>query len=222
VFVIGLTGGIASGKSTAAALLEKLGAHAIDADRLGHRAYEPGTPGFDRVVEAFGRGVVGEEGAIDRRALSERVFGAPDAMRRLTDIVWPETRRLALREIADVRGREPGAVVVLEATLLLEAGWADIVDEVWVVAVDPGTAHDRLVQQRGLSPGEALRRIEAQMSLEERVERGDRVIPNRGSRSDLCRQLRAAWQALAERRARAAVGHPRAESTPATNPVDHA
>ena len=73
MFVIGLTGGIASGKSTAAALLEELGAQAIDADLLGHRAYERGTSGFERVVEAFGRGVVGEEGAIDRRALSERV-----------------------------------------------------------------------------------------------------------------------------------------------------
>lgn len=222
MFVIGLTGGIASGKSTAAALLEELGAQAIDADLLGHRAYERGTPGFERVVEAFGRGVVGEEGAIDRRVLSERVFGAPDAMRRLTDIVWPETRRLALREIADVRGREPEAVVVLEATLLLEAGWEDIVDEVWVVAVDPETALDRLMQLRGLPREEALRRIEAQMSLEERVERADRVIPNRGSRADLRRQLGAAWQALAERRAQPSVARPHAAPTPATNPADHA
>jgi len=219
VFVIGLTGGIASGKSTAAALLEELGAQAIDADLLGHRAYERGTSGFERVVEAFGRGVVGEEGAIDRRALSERVFGAPGAMRRLTDIVWPETRRLALREIADVRGREPEAVVVLEATLLLEAGWEDIVDEVWVVAVDPETALDRLTRRRGLSREEALRRIEAQRSLEERVERADRVIPNRGSRADLRRQLGAAWQALAERRAQQAVARSHAAPTPA---ADHA
>lgn len=210
--VIGLTGGIASGKSTAAALLRKLGAHAIDADVLGHRVYERGARGFERVVEAFGQGVIGEGGTIDRRALAERVFSRPEAMRRLTDIVWPETRRLALREIASIRTGDPKAVVVLEATLLLEAGWEDMVDEIWVVATDPETALGRLVLRRGYSREQALRRIESQMPVGERADRADRVLSNRGSRAALRREIERAWRELDERREQCAAMRPRAAS----------
>ena len=97
--VVGLTGGIASGKSTAASLLGELGAHVIDADVLGHRAYNPGTSAFEAVVETFGNDIVADDGSIDRRALGGKVFSNDNALKRLTDIVWPEIRRLAELEI---------------------------------------------------------------------------------------------------------------------------
>ena len=126
--VVGLTGGIASGKSTAATLLGELGARIIDADVLGHQAYNPGTSAFQTVVKTFGEDIVADNGTIDRRALGSKVFGNGDALTRLTDIVWPEIRRLAELEIRKVGDENPTAVIVLEAAALFEAGWDDIAD----------------------------------------------------------------------------------------------
>ena len=119
--VIGLTGGIASGKSTAASFLRERGAHVIDADRLGHRAYEPDTEAFRAVVDAFGEDIVAADGQVDRRALGGKVFGKPQVLKQLTDIVWPEIRRLAEIEIEATLEEDPARLVVLEAAVLLEA-----------------------------------------------------------------------------------------------------
>ena len=100
--VIGLTGGIASGKSTAANWLREAGALVIDADRVGHRVYEPGTPGFEAVVNEFGHDIVAADGTINRQLLGGKVFGRPDQMERLTNIVWPEIRRLAHEEVNEI------------------------------------------------------------------------------------------------------------------------
>ena len=147
--IVGLTGGIASGKSTAATLLGELGAHIIDADVLGHQAYDPGTSAFRTVVKTFGEDIVADDGTIDRRALGSKVFGNSDALTRLTDIVWPEIRRLAELEIRKVGNENPTAVIVLEAAVLLEAGWDDIADVIWVVVVDPEIAIERAMQRDG-------------------------------------------------------------------------
>lgn len=175
---IGLTGGIASGKSTVAKYLEQLGAHVIDADKLGHRAYEPDTPAFRAVVEAFGPEVVDADGRIDRKALGAKVFGRPDRMKQLTDIVWPEIRRLAEAELATVDRDDPARIMVLEAAVLFEAGWQDAVDEVWVVTVPPEVAVARACARDGLSPEDVQRRIDSQMSNDERRARADVVIDN--------------------------------------------
>ena len=121
MIVIGLTGGIASGKSTAAELLKALGAVVIDADRLGHRAYEPGSIGFEAVVNEFGHEIVSGDGTVNRLVLGGKVFGDPEQMQRLNAIVWPAIRRLAQEEIAECR-RRGAEVVVLEAALLIELG----------------------------------------------------------------------------------------------------
>ena len=192
--VIGLTGGIASGKSTAARYLGELGAPVIDADRLGHRAYEPGTEAHRRIAETFGPEVVGTDGKIDRKALGARVFGDPAALARLTDIVWPEIRRLAEAEIAALRAERPEAVVVLEAAVLFEAGWEDVVDEVWVVAAGRDTALARAMARDGKDAAAVERRIDAQLSDEERSRRADVVIPNSGTEADLRRRLEAEWE----------------------------
>jgi len=191
--IIGLTGGIASGKSTAARHLGALGAHVIDADRLGHRAYEPGTRAHQAVINAFGEEVRGADGHIDRKRLGAKVFGDAAALGRLTDIVWPEIRRLAQAEIAAAQAARPDGVVVLEAAVLLEAGWQDAVDETWVVSVDRATALNRAMQRDGADAAAVEARIDAQLANAEREARADVVFDNSGAEAQLIAQLDAAW-----------------------------
>jgi phosphopantetheine adenylyltransferase/dephospho-CoA kinase len=193
VIVVGLTGGIASGKSTVARELARRGACVIDADKLGHRAYEPGTQAHREVIGAFGPGVRAADGTIDRAALGARVFGKPAELRRLTDIVWPEIRRLAQAEIAALRAEDSSAVVVLEAAVLLEAGWEPLVDEIWVVVVERAVAVQRAVARGGLTPAQVESRIDAQLGNDERKERAHVVLDNSGDEAALLRQLGAQW-----------------------------
>jgi dephospho-CoA kinase len=190
---IGLTGGIASGKSTVARRLEALGACVIDADKLGHRAYEPGTEAFRAVVASFGDDIVDAEGRIDRKALGAKVFGSPERLKQLTDIVWPEIGRLAAADIAAARARQPGCIVVLEAAVLFEAGWQRTVDEVWAVIVDPDVAVARACARDGLSPDDVRRRIDAQIGNDERRARADVVIDNSADVDALLARVDEEW-----------------------------
>ena len=191
--VIGLTGGIASGKSTAARHLASLGAHVIDADALGHRAYEPDTGAYQAVLAAFGKDVRGADGQLDRRALGSKVFGDPAALKRLTDIVWPEIRRLAEREITTARETDADAIVVLEAAVLLEAGWQDAVDETWVIAVDRDVAAQRAMARDGLDESAVQARIDAQLSNGQRAARADVVVDNSGTEAAMRTRLDDEW-----------------------------
>lgn len=197
MLVIGLTGGIASGKSTVARLLAEQGATVVDADKLGHQAYLRGRPAFDQVVAAFGPGVVGADGEIDRKALGAEVFGNAQALGRLTDIVWPAILALAKEEI--VRERRAGAaLVVLEAAVLLEAGWQSEVDEVWTVAVPAQVAVERAQSRDGLDADAVRARIAAQLSNEERAAKAHVVINNNGSKRALADRLRRELHRLRE------------------------
>lgn len=199
--VIGLTGGIASGKSTLSAYAKTRGAHVIDADALGHRAYEPGTACFDAVVAEFGGDVVATDGTIDRRALGAKVFAEGSSLERLTDIVWPAIKHMAQTEIATTKRRTPDQIVVLEAAVLLEAGWQDFVDEVWVVTVDTETAIERTMARDGL-PREAVQsRLDAQMTNSERIAQADVVIENSGTETELQSKLADEYERLAARSA---------------------
>ena len=194
--VIGLTGGIASGKSTAARHLETRGALMIDADKLGHRAYEPDTEAFRKVVQAFGDDIVGEDGQIDRRALGGKVFGTPGELDRLTGIVWPEIRKMALAEIDAARTEGKAKAVVLEAAVLLEAGWQDIVDEVWVVYAEREQAIARAMARDGLDEAAVSARIDAQMTNAERIEAGDVAFENATTAEALCERLDERWSQM--------------------------
>jgi dephospho-CoA kinase len=193
--VIGLTGGIGSGKSTVAAILAGLGAIVIDADKVGHDVYRPGTDGFRLVVEAFGPDVVGADGAIDRRRLGTRVFEDPAELRRLNALVHPligdEIRRRMQVAVADGGGRP----VVVEAAIMLEAGWR-FFDRIWVVVVSREVAIARVTGSRGLAREDVERRIDAQMSNDERRRVADVVIENDGTPDALRAQVEAAWHAL--------------------------
>jgi dephospho-CoA kinase len=196
VIVIGLTGGIASGKSTAARYLAGKGAHLIDADQLGHRAYEPGMPANLAIVEAFGNGVRSDDGTIDRRALGAKVFGDPQALKRLTDIVWPEIRRMAEAQIADIRAAAADAIVVLEAAVLLEAGWEAAVDQIWVVLVEPEVAVERAMKRDGVDAAAVQKRLDAQLSNAERRARARAVIDNSADEQGLYSLLDQQWSSL--------------------------
>lgn len=135
-YLIGLTGGLASGKSAILNDLSRLGAGVIDCDKLGHRVYEKDTPGYHKLVETFGSGILAADGAIDRKELGKLVFEASDrsGLKKLTDIVWPEVRRMVEIETRELHARGY-KVVVVEAPLLIEANWAHSMNEVWVVFV---------------------------------------------------------------------------------------
>jgi dephospho-CoA kinase len=204
VHVIGLTGGIASGKSTVTRFFRERGIPVIDADILGHRTYDPGTETYQKVVETFGPEVVAPDGTIDRKVLGSKVFGKPDELKKLTDIVWPGIRRLASEQLAEFEAAG-NDIVVLEAAVLLEAGWEDLVDEIWVVVVDPEIAVQRLAARNGLDPDAARARIASQLTNEERIARGDVIIENNGTLEELNARIQQAWDSLQER-LRAAAG----------------
>lgn len=191
--VIGLTGGIASGKSTAARKLGEYGAHVIDADKLGHRAYLKDTSAFHQVVATFGEDVVGDDGEIDRGALGAKVFGEGNRLDELTAIVWPAIRQMAEDEISQVKTNDPSKIVVLEAAVLLEAGWQDIVDEVWVTVVDREVAIERATARDGVDREAIEARIDAQLSNEERIASAQKVIDNSSDEAHLIKQLEALW-----------------------------
>lgn len=197
--VIGLTGGIASGKSTAAALLKSYGAIVIDADRVGHRVYEPGTNGFQAVVNEFGHDLVAADGTINRQLLGGKVFGDPAQMKRLTDIVWPEIRRLAAEEIEDLRKRGETAPIVLEAAVMIEANWMDLADEIWVVTVSPEVARERLMTRNGLTEAQAQSRIDSQLSNKERLQYADVKIDNSGTLEQFEQRVEREWKRLLKR-----------------------
>lgn len=192
--VICLTGGIASGKSTAARFLQEQGAHVIDADQLGHRSYEPGAPAHAKVVEAFGSEILGADGRVDRKALGAKVFGRPAELAKLTGIVWPAIRALAAEEVSRVRAQRSAPLIVLEAAVLLEAGWQNIGDEVWVCVVEPEVAIARAMQRDGADRAGIERRLEAQASNAERMVRADVVIDNNGTPEQLLARLRRHWE----------------------------
>ena len=195
LIVIGLTGGIAAGKSTVARHLAALGAVVIDADKLGHRVYERGQPAFAEVVAAFGQDVAGGDGEIDRKALGAKVFGDAAALRRLTDIVWPAILALAKAEIAAARAAA-AEVVVLEAAVLIEASWQHAVDEVWAVTVTPAVAVARATVRDGVDAAAVQARIDAQLDNEARAAHAQVVIDNGGSDAALRSQVDAEWQRL--------------------------
>jgi len=198
VHTIGLTGGIASGKSTVVEFFREQGVSVIDADILGHRTYDPGTATFAAVVAAFGDELVAKDGTIDRRVLGGKVFGKPEELTRLTDIVWPGIRALASEELSalEVAGNQ---LVVLEAAVLLEAGWEDMVDEIWVTTVAVDVAVARLAERNGLDEAAARARIDSQLANADRLAKADVVIENNGTREELAASVREAWDALSAR-----------------------
>jgi len=193
--VIGLTGGIGSGKSTVSQFLAELGAVILDADRVGHEALKPDTDVWREVVAVFGRQVLTPSGSIDRAKLGEIVFGKPESLSRLNQIMHPRMFDMVKAQLEGYR-RQGVDVVVLEAPLLIEAGWTSLVDEVWVTVASESTVLRRLKERIGLSQSESLARIRSQLSSEERTKHADVIINNDGDLDELKARVGELWQGL--------------------------
>lgn len=192
--VIGLCGGIASGKTTVSRVLkESCGAAVIDADVLGHESYAPGENCHTRILSTFGPQVAAPDGTIDRRALGGIVFADPEKKKLLESIVWPEIRTLAESRIEKYK-QEQKELIVLEAAIMLEANWQTMVDEVWVVSVEPDIAISRIMARNGLTEEQAKLRLAAQASNAEREAKADVVVRNSGTPEDLEKTVREIWE----------------------------
>ena len=202
MLLVGLTGGIGSGKSTVSELLAAKGAVVVDADAVVRDQQRPGTPVFDAMIERFGPGIVGADGKLDRAAVAEIVFADPQALEDLNAIVHPAVGAEIARRMEELSATD--AVVVLDVPLLVEASRGYPLAGLIVVDVEPDIAVERLVMQRGMSEEDARSRMSRQASREERRARADVVIDNRGTLADLSRQVDAVWDWIERLRAGAA------------------
>lgn len=191
-YVIGLTGNIATGKSVVRKMLEHLGAYGIDADALANRAAARGAPGYQPVVDMFGRYILGANGEIDRAKLGKLVFSDPAALRSLENIIHPYVIQAV--DVLLKRARQP--VIVIEAIKLLESGLSTYCDSIWVTTAPEKLQKERLVRRRGMTESAALQRIRAQPLQEEKARVANVLIWNVGSFEDTWQQVTAAWKTI--------------------------
>ena len=192
MLVIGLTGGIGTGKSEVSLILRELGATVIEADLVGHDAYKPNTPIWREVVDAFGQDILRPTGEIDRKRLGAMVFSDSKALERLNGIMHPRMAEIIKDKINQL-GVQGTEVVVVEAALMIEAGWDSLVDEVWVTSSPEDKVIERLRQRNHLSDEEISSRIDSQMSFEERVRHTHVILENSGSKEELCERVASLW-----------------------------
>ena len=197
MLLVGLTGGIGSGKSTVARMLEERGAVVFDADLLAREAVEPGTPGHTAVIERFGADVLAPGGELDREALASIVFADPSARRDLEQIVHPEVRRL----FADGSEayRDTNRIVVFSAPLLVESGMHTAFEILVVISATVATQIERLMRQRGMSEAAIRARIDAQAQLEDKAAVADFLVDNGGTLAELESQVERLWHDLSAR-----------------------
>lgn len=186
--VIGLTGGIASGKSTVSYILKSLGAVIIDADKVARKVVEPGQPAWQDIVKEFGQQVLNEDMTINREVLGKLVFSDQSLLAKLNRITHPRVIECFREELARMARENPEAVVVLDVPLLFESGMYRLADEIWVVWANEKVQLERLMEREGFTPEEAWQRIRAQMPLEEKARRADRVINNSGTLDETVEQ----------------------------------
>lgn len=192
VRIIGLTGGIATGKSTVAAFLEKQGAVVVDADKLAREAVCPGSRALERIAIQFGSDMLRSDGTLNRKRLGCVVFADADKRRQLEEILHPEIKRLAEESIAATVA-DGHKIIFYMAPMLIESGAVDRVDEIWVVTVSPEVQLKRLMARDGIVPEEAERIIASQMPLSEKEQHGRIVIDNSGTEEQTQRLLAEIW-----------------------------
>jgi dephospho-CoA kinase len=199
MILVGLTGGVATGKSTVAAMFERCGATVIDADQLARQVVEPGKPAWRDIVRVFGSGILCPNRTLDRQALADIVFRSPRKLRRLERIIHPRVARLQSRLTRTIADRRRDAVVIYEVPLLFEAGVDKRVDAIIVVTADRRTQVARLVRRTGLSRTDILRRIKSQMPLTEKRRRADFILDGTQPLGSLRRQTARLYDQLRRR-----------------------
>ena len=193
----GLTGGIASGKTTISMLLEEKGAHIIDFDRLAHKAEEPGEAAWKGIVDHFG-GIVLSDGKIDRKKLGDIVFKNPRELEELNCIVHPVVDELWRARVRQIAEQDERAIIISDVPLLFETGWDRKVDFVILVYISPGEQVRRLMHRNGISPEEAYLRLKSQMPIDQKVARSDFVLNNEGPLEKSREQAERLWKKLRE------------------------
>jgi dephospho-CoA kinase len=202
VLLVGLTGGIASGKSVVAARMAEHGAVVVDADQIAREVVEPGTPALARIAEEFGPGVLAPDGSLDRAALGALVFSDPAKLAILNGITHPAVRELSQRRFAEAGQFDPDAIVVYDVPLLTEARAADEFDSVVVVSAPEATRIERMVSLRGMSRAEAERRIRSQVPEEQRRALADHIIESGGTLEQTLARADEVWDELRKRAVR--------------------
>ncbi|MQG22628.1 MAG: dephospho-CoA kinase [SAR202 cluster bacterium] len=192
MITVGLTGGIATGKSLVSQLLEEHGAFVINADLIAHDLYNPGTIGFNSLISHFGDTILDINGTIDRKKLASIVFTRKHEMDNLNTIMHPLIYDEIKRIMSDL-SNEKHPIVVVEAAVLIEAGWQDLFDQIWVVSSDVETVISRLNARNGLSREESLKRIDSQMPSKDRNKYADIVIENNGNIEILSSTIKKLW-----------------------------
>ena len=199
MLVIGLTGGIGTGKTEVSQMLQDLGAVVINADQVGHEAYTPHSETWNAVVQAFGDSILSENGEINRRKLGSIVFASPEQLAILNGIMHPRMAGIVSEKLGCLR--ESGAeVAVVEAAVLFEAGWDSLVDEVWTTESPLDSVVARLQERNGFEPEEIRKRVASQMSSEERSGRSAETISNTGDLEDLKSTVEELWKRRVEGR----------------------
>lgn len=191
---IGLTGGIACGKSTVANMLAERGAVVIDADRIAREVVEPGMPALAEIADRFGSQVLSPDGSLNRKKLGEIVFANPEERKALEAILHPRIRRAMRQRMADAEREDPQRPVVADVPLLYESNLSSMYSEVMVVYVPEAIQRERLMARDKLTPEQADARIRAQMPIEEKRRRADIVIDNSGDREETLRQIERFWR----------------------------
>ena len=193
---VGLTGGMACGKTFVAATLGKLGSYIVEADDVAHEVSAPGGEAYDAIVAAFGPDVLERDGQINRARLAQRVFGDPAQLERLNTIVHPAVRQRALRDFADIGARDPHAIIVYVAAILLESGAYREVDKIIVVSCTRAQQMERAMHRPGATEASVLARLERQMPLEKKREFADYIIDTSGGKEDTVRQTEVIYEEL--------------------------
>lgn len=197
-YIIGLTGGMASGKSVMINRLEAFGAKIINCDTLAHSLYEPGAMCFDAIVSHFGPSVVGDNGQIDRKVLGAIVFSDPSKLAELNDIIWPKLLEVVKGKIREAHEKEGYQVVVMEAAILLQAGWEQECHEIWSMIIPRDEAIRRIIERNGLTEEAARQRIDSQMDNETIVKHSNVIFSSLWSYEFSQQQAEKAWNELQE------------------------
>ena len=190
-----VTGNLGSGKSAVCRILAKLGAIIIDADELAHESYKPHSQAWQELINTFGKDIVKANEEIDRQKLGQIVFANPAALALLNQIVHPRAYGMAQEKIKDYR-RQGAKAIVVEATLLIEARWTDLVNKVWLVVTPEDVAIQRLSRHKGISEAQVLARLKAQMPAEEKMKYADEIIYNEVSLNQLEAKVTELWHKL--------------------------
>lgn len=192
--ILGVTGNIASGKSSVCRELARRGALVVDADQLAREVVAPGSPVLEQLVAAFGEDILKADGSLDRQCLGNLVFSVPAARDRLNAIIHPAIAALSVKRLQELRANAP--LIVYEAPLLFEVGAETRVDKVLVVTINPEVQLTRLMKRDGLDQQSAQQRINAQMAQEQKIARADYVIDNSAGKEETMTQVERLWPLL--------------------------